>query len=101
MKVSVSGAELGEAATMLRRSADEMAAMRQHRGPIRGKARDGGDPVFAAAVEDFADQWMWGIELVGRDVDILADALSKAAGAYAAVERDVTQGFPLGRGGAQ
>ena len=101
MKVSVSEAELGEAAAMLRRSADEMAAMRQHRGPIRGKAQDGSDAVFAAAVEDFADRWMWGIELVGRDVDLLADALARAAAAYAGVERDVTQGLLLDRGGPQ
>ena len=95
MRVSVSGADLAQAAGMLRRAADEMSAMRQHRGPIRGKAQDGGDAVFAAAVEDFADRWMWGIELVGRDVDVLADALARAAEAYATVERDVTQGFPI------
>ncbi|HET7661685.1 MAG TPA: hypothetical protein VFK66_14940 [Oryzihumus sp.] len=98
MRVSVSAAELGEAAAMLRRAADEMSALRRHRGPIRGKAQDGGDAVFAAAVEDFADRWMWGIELVGRDVDMLADALARAADAYAAVERDVTTGFLADRG---
>jgi hypothetical protein len=98
MRVSVSGADLAEAAALLRRSADEMSAMRRHRGPIRGKARDGGDVVFAAAVEDFADRWMWGIELVGRDVDLLADALAKAAETYATVEQDVTVGFQGDRG---
>ena len=83
---------------MLRRAADEMSALRRHRGPIRGKAQDGGDAVFAAAVEDFADRWTWGIELVGRDVDVLADALAKAAAAYAAVEQDATTGFLVDRG---
>ena len=101
MRVSVSGADLAEAAGMLRRAADELSAMREHQGPIRGTGQDGGDAVFAAAVEDFADRWMWGIELVGRDVDLLADALARAAAAYAGVERDVTQGLLLDRGGAQ
>ncbi|MGN6634115.1 MAG: hypothetical protein ACTHJ6_01465 [Oryzihumus sp.] len=94
----MSGADLAEAAGMLRRAADEMSAMREHQGPIRGKAQDGGDAVFAAAVEDFADRWMWGIELVGRDVDVLADALARAAEAYASVEQEVTRGFLVDRG---
>ena len=98
MTMTVPGAELAGLATTLRRAADEMARLRQHRGPVHGKAADGGDPTFAAAVDDFTDRWMWGIEVASRGVDLLADAVAKAAEVYAETERQAEQAFQPGGG---
>ena len=95
-RIVVSAGELVSRAAQVRRAADTMAQLRAHRGPIHGKAQDGGDAVFASAVDDFADRWMWGIEVIGSDVDILADALGKAAAVYSQVEGDVGQSFLAG-----
>jgi hypothetical protein len=94
VRFAVSPAELAAIAAALRRSADAMGTMRAHRGPIHGKAADGGHPAFEGAVTDFAERWMWGIELLGGDVDLLADLLAKVAQAYADLEEELSSVWP-------
>jgi hypothetical protein len=94
MRFAVSPEELASLAAAMRRSADEMDTLRHHQGPIHGKAADGGHPVFRAAVDDFAARWMWGIEVLQGDVDVLADLLAKVAEAYAGLESEIAQTWP-------
>lgn len=98
MRFAVSPQELGTLAGTMRKAADGLLEMHHHQGPIHGKARDGGDPAFQAAVEEFASRWMWGIEVLGRDVDLLADLVGRAAQAYSDVEAETTQTWLPGGG---
>ena len=95
-RIAVSAEELASLAAQVRRAADEIGELKDRQGTLHGRAQDGGDAVFASAVGDFADRWMWGIEVIGSDVDILADALLKAAAVYTQVEGDVSQSFLSG-----
>ena len=83
--------ELAAIARVLRQGADDTRNLQQHLGPVRGRALDGGHPVFADAAIAFADQWNWGLEMLVGNVDILADVLRRVAEHYESSESKLAQ----------
>jgi hypothetical protein len=80
-------------AGVIRQGADDTRNLQQHMGPVRGRALDGGHPVFAEAAIHFADQWNWGLETLVGNVDMLADVLVRVAEAYKGSDEKLASAF--------
>jgi uncharacterized protein YukE len=85
--------ELSAMAGVIRQGADDTRNLQQHMGPVRGRALDGGHPVFAEAAIDFADKWNWGLETLVGNVDMLADVLVRVAEAYQSSDEKLADAF--------
>jgi hypothetical protein len=89
-RIKVDPGALQTASEHLRRAVAVAHDIRHERGLLLKLVEDAGSLHFSDAVEDFLEQWSWGLGFMESDGKALADMLGGCAEAYVEVEASVT-----------